>query len=80
MVCAMAFAYTTPWDNYAAARGLWRFAPTFVWGHPFWLGSLPAEEYLFYLAEAVFVCLAFVALARLPWLKPDADPADSVAS
>jgi len=66
LVCGMALLYTSPWDNFAARRGLWSFSPSFVWGRPFWIGALPLEEYLFYIAEAVFVSLMFVALSRLP--------------
>ena len=70
LVCLLAFVYTTPWDNYAAYRKLWTFDPAFVLGPPFWLGYLPLEEYLFYFAEAVFVCLVVVALSRVPALRP----------
>ncbi|MBC8102038.1 MAG: lycopene cyclase domain-containing protein [Cytophagales bacterium] len=73
LVCLIAFVYTTPWDNYAAYKTLWSFDPAFVWGPPFWIGYLPLEEYLFYLAEAVFVCLTVVALARVRWLAPEPD-------
>lgn len=70
LVCLIAFVYTTPWDNYAAAKQLWTFDPAFVLGPPFWLGWLPLEEYLFYVAETVFVCLVVVALSRFPALRP----------
>ena len=74
VINAIAFAYTTPWDNYAARAKLWSFAPAFVWGKPLWFGTLPLEEYLFYFAEAVFVCLALVLLSRVPMLRPDPEP------
>ena len=70
LVCALAAGYTTPWDNFAVKRGLWSFAPGFVWGAPFRVGALPLEECLFYVAEAVFVCLAVVALSRVRGLDP----------
>ena len=70
LVCLLAFAYTTPWDNYAAYARLWTFDPAFVLGPPFWLGYLPLEEYLFYVAEAVFVCLVLLALSRIRALAP----------
>ncbi|MES2462660.1 MAG: lycopene cyclase domain-containing protein [Armatimonadota bacterium] len=73
LVCLLAFVYTTPWDNYAAFKQLWSFDPAFVWGPPLWIGWLPLEEYLFYFAEAIFVCLAVIALARIPWLTPSFD-------
>ena len=62
MICAISFVYTSPWDNYAAYKRLWTFAPEFVWGPPLWFGYLPLEEYLFYFAEAIFVCLVVVGL------------------
>ena len=72
LVCLLAFVYTTPWDNYAAYKRLWTFDPAFVYGPPLWFGYLPLEEYLFYFAEAVFVCLVLVGLSRVPWLRPEA--------
>lgn len=75
LVSIIAFVYTTPWDNYAAYKGLWTFAPEFVWGPPFWFGWLPLEEYLFYFAEAIFTCLAMVALAQTPLWKPEKEAA-----
>jgi lycopene cyclase domain len=74
LVCLLAFVYTTPWDNYAAYKGLWTFDPAFVYGPPLWFGYLPLEEYLFYFAEAVFVCLVVVALSRVRWLRAESDP------
>ncbi len=71
LVCLLAFVYTTPWDNYAAYKKLWTFAPNFV--GTIWLGYLPLEEYLFYFAEAVFVCLTLIALSRVPALAPLVD-------
>ena len=73
LVCLLAFVYTTPWDNYAAYARLWTFDPKFVRGAPFWFGYLPLEEYLFYFAEAIFVCLALLALSRVPALAPPPD-------
>jgi len=64
LVCLLAFAYTTPWDNYAAYKRLWTFDSKFVLGPPFWFGYLPLEEYLFYFGEAVLVCLVMVGLGR----------------
>jgi lycopene cyclase domain-containing protein len=74
LVCLLAFVYTTPWDNYAAYKKLWAFDKAFVWGPPLWFGYLPLEEYLFYFAEAVFVCLALIALSRVPFLMPPPEP------
>lgn len=78
MVCALAFVYTTPWDNYAAYKQLWSFDEAFVWGPPLWFGWLPLEEYLFYFAEAIFVILTLIGLAsRVPFLRPEPDPEES---
>jgi lycopene cyclase domain-containing protein len=74
LVCLLAFVYTTPWDNYAAYRHLWTFAPNFVLGRPYWVGYLPLEEYLFYFGQAILVCLTTVALARWRVLTPEEDP------
>lgn len=74
LVSAIAFVYTTPWDNYAAYKGLWSFAPEFVWGPPLWFGWLPLEEYLFYFAEAIFTCLAMIGLAKIPLFAPESTP------
>ena len=71
LVCLLAFVYTTPWDNYAAFVRLWTFDPKFVLGPPFWLGYLPLEEYLFYFAEAIFVCVTMLVLGRVKWLRPE---------
>ena len=68
LVCLLAFVYTTPWDNYAAYKKLWTFAPNFVGS--VWIGYLPLEEYLFYFGEAIFVCLVLIALSRIPALAP----------
>ncbi len=38
------YAFTTPWDNYAVARGIWDFADDKHWKR---LWRLPVEEYLF---------------------------------
>jgi lycopene beta-cyclase len=70
LVCLIAFVYTTPWDNYAAYKKLWTFAPEFVLGPPYWFGWLPLEEYLFYFAEAILVCLVMVGLSRVRVLVP----------
>ena len=78
LVNLLAFVYTTPWDNYAAYQKLWTFAPEFVWGKPFWFGYLPLEEYLFYFAEAIFVCLTLLALSRIPALRPESDTDNAV--
>jgi len=66
-VCVLAFVYTTPWDNHAAKIKLWTFDPVFAPpGH--FLRYLPWEEYAFYFAQGIFLCLLVVLLSR--FLKP----------
>jgi lycopene cyclase domain-containing protein len=77
LVCLLALLYTAPWDNIAAGRRLWTFDPAFVWGRPLWIGHLPLEEYLFYLAETVFVCVVVAALVRIRGLRPEPAATDT---
>lgn len=64
LVCVLAFVYTAPWDNHAAADGLWTFDPRFA-PHSHFLGSLPLEEYAFYLLQSVLICFGIAALSRV---------------
>ena len=63
LVCGLAFAYTSPWDNHAAKTKLWTFDPAFAPPSHFVL-YLPWEEYAFYFAQGIFMCLLVAALAR----------------
>ena len=67
LVCGLALVYTSPWDNHAAATGLWTFDPAFAPPSHF-IYHLPWEEYAFYFAQGVLMCLLLVALA--PHLRP----------
>ena len=62
-VCLLAFAYTSPWDNHAAAVTLWTFAPHFAQPSHFIL-HLPWEEYAFYGLQGILTCLLIVFLSR----------------
>ena len=66
-VCLLAFAYTSPWDNHAAHIKLWTFDSQFAAASHF-LYSLPWEEYAFYFAQGIFICLLTLGLSR--WLRP----------
>lgn len=66
-VCGLAFVYTSPWDNHAAKIKLWTYDPLFAPPSHFVL-YLPWEEYAFYFAQGIFLCLLLVVLAR--YLKP----------
>ncbi len=62
----IALVYTTPWDNYLVARGVWSYPPGRVW---FALGYVPIEEYLFFVLQTLLTGLWLGAL----W--PGATPA-----
>lgn len=74
----LALLYTSPWDNYLVATGVWWYNPELILGITF--GYVPLEEYLFFAAQTVLLGLAFAAAARLtpppeisfrsyPWLR-----------
>ena len=68
-VCGLAFVYTSPWDNHAAKIRLWTFDPHFAPPSHF-VFYLPWEEYAFYFAQGILICLLVAVLAR--WLRPSA--------
>ena len=47
----LAVAYTTPWDNYLVATGVWYYNPDLVTGLV--LGYVPIEEYTFFVLETI---------------------------
>jgi putative membrane protein len=52
---ALALLYTTPWDNYLVARGVWGYDPQRVLGIR--LGWVPIEEYLFFVLQTLMTGL-----------------------
>lgn len=64
----LAVAYTTPWDNYLVATGVWYYDPDLVTGIVF--GYVPLEEYTFFVLETLLVGLWWWALARVKFLAP----------
>lgn len=54
LTCAIAFLYTTPWDNYLVFRGVWFYGPERVLGT---IGYVPVEEYMFFLLQPVLTGL-----------------------
>lgn len=61
-ICAIAFVYTTPWDNYLVWRGIWGYGPERVLGT---VGYVPVEEYLFFILQPLLTgCFFFVLVAR----------------
>ncbi|GAB4501474.1 MAG: lycopene cyclase domain-containing protein [Anaerolineales bacterium] len=66
----LALVYTTPWDNYLVATGVWYYNPALVTGLT--LGYVPIEEYTFFVVETVLSGLWWYFLARrLPHPAPE---------
>ena len=61
--------YTTPWDNYLVATGVWYYNPQLVTGIVF--GYVPIEEYTFFILETLFVGLWWYFLVRRLDLKAE---------
>jgi lycopene cyclase domain-containing protein len=67
----VAVVYTTPWDNYLVATGVWYYNPRLVAGVT--LGWVPIEEYTFFVLQTILSGLWLLWLARrLP--LPQAGP------
>ncbi len=58
----MALLYTTPWDNYLVATGVWWYAPDRVIGIR--LGWVPIEEYTFFVLQTLLTGLWTVGWMR----------------
>ena len=58
----LAVVYTTPWDNYLVATGVWYYNPALVTGIV--LGYVPIEEYTFFILETILAGLWWWFLAR----------------
>ena len=51
----VALLYTTPWDNYLVATGVWWYDPELVTGITF--GWVPLEEYVFFILQPILTGL-----------------------
>jgi lycopene cyclase domain-containing protein len=58
----LAVLYTTPWDNYLVATGVWHYDPELISGVI--LGWVPLEEYIFFILETILVGLWWWFLVR----------------
>ncbi len=58
----LALLYTTPWDNYLVATGVWYYNPRLVTGIV--IGYVPIEEYTFFVVETILSGLWWWFLAR----------------
>jgi lycopene cyclase domain-containing protein len=61
-LAVVAVTYTTPWDNYLVATGIWWYDPALVTGVT--LGWVPIEEYMFFILQPVMTGLWLTFLAR----------------
>ena len=68
----LAVLYTTPWDNYLVATGVWYYNPDLVTGIV--LGYVPIEEYTFFVLETILAGLWWWFLARRLPLTPNPSP------
>lgn len=59
---ALALLYTTPWDNYLVATGVWYYNPALVTGLV--LGWVPIEEYTFFIVQTALAGFWWWFLAR----------------
>ena len=67
----IALVYTTPWDNYLVATGVWWYDPALVTGIV--LGWVPIEEYTFFVLQPILVGLWLMWLARRVPVAPDVE-------
>ncbi len=58
----IALVYTTPWDNYLVATGVWWYDPALVTGIT--LGWVPIEEYTFFVLQTLLTGLWTVWMLR----------------
>src|SRR5262245_44516534 len=58
----LAVGYTTPWDNYLVATGVWYYNRDLVTG--ILIGYVPIEEYTFFIVETILAGLWWWFLAR----------------
>ena len=66
----IAFLYTTPWDNYLVASGIWSYKPNQILG--IIIGYVPIEEYSFFILETILVgLLTFIILLKFPIKIPE---------
>ncbi|MFX1251565.1 MAG: lycopene cyclase domain-containing protein [Promethearchaeota archaeon] len=65
----IAVIWTTPWDNYLVATGVWSYDPSLVTGVT--LGWVPIEEYTFFVVQTIMTGLLLLWMARHMVLSSD---------
>ena len=68
-----AVVWTTPWDNYLVATGVWYYDPNLVTGIT--LGWVPIEEYTFFVVQTLMTGLWLLWLGQAAADRVAADPA-----
>lgn len=68
---AIAFVYTTPWDNYLVYRDVWGYPADAVIGT---LGYVPYEEYFFFLIQPFIVGFFYFFLRGRGLLRSPVEP------
>lgn len=68
LVAAIAFLYTTPWDNFLVYSDVWGYGADRVLAT---IGYVPVEEYLFFLLQPVLTGLVFFHLGGHELRLPD---------
>lgn len=63
ILAIITYVWTTPWDNYLVASGVWAYRPDQVSGLV--LGYVPIEEYTFFGLQAILGSLWTLSLQRL---------------
>ena len=72
----VALVYTTPWDNYLVASGVWWYDPALVLGITF--GWVPVEEYTFFLLQPLMVGLWTLFLSRFVAARTPAETRNGI--
>lgn len=70
-IAAIAFVYTTPWDNYLVYRDVWGYPEGAVLAT---IGYVPVEEYFFFLIQPGIVGLYYFLLRGRGWLPSEPRP------
>lgn len=65
LISAIAFVYTTPWDNYIIYRGAWMYPPERILA---FIGLVPIEEYMFFIIQTLLTSLWTLLCVR--WSTP----------
>lgn len=68
----IALIYTTPWDNYLVATGVWYYNPELVTGIV--IGWVPIEEYTFFILQPILTGLWLFLVAKMLDLGPSRLP------